>query len=67
MACYSKFNIVNDTNTFAPVDDRSSVTVPAHDTYESPRIESVLSAGDLEREMLYAGAVTPPPWSNIPD
>jgi len=28
--------------------------------YEPPRIEKVLTAGDLEREVQYAGGVTPP-------
>lgn len=64
MANTSKFIPVNTTtNTFAPVDNQ----VPRHEAYEAPRIESVMTAGDLEREMLYAGSVTPPPWSNIPD
>lgn len=35
----------------------------APDGYESPRVEQVLTPGDLEREVLYAGVPTalPPP------
>jgi len=31
--------------------------------YEPPRVEQVLTPADFEREMLYAGAVTHPPFT----
>lgn len=34
--------------------------------YEPPRIERVLTAEDLEREVLYAGAVSNPDESSVP-
>lgn len=36
-------------------------------TYEAPAIDGVFDTSDLEREILYAGTFTGPPWSNIPD
>ena len=42
-------------------DEQPSATTPS-DTYEPPRVESVLTSEELEREVLYAGeAATPPP------
>jgi len=35
--------------------------------YVAPRIESLFSAEQIEREIAYAGAYTPGPWTNIPD
>jgi len=31
--------------------------------YEPPRVEQVLTPADFEQEMLYAGAVTHPPFA----
>lgn len=36
--------------------------------YEAPGIEAVLTSEEVEREILYAGSLTPPiPFNPIPD
>ena len=54
-----------------PVDSRSSrhynEPKPAI-CYVAPQIELVLTASEIEREVLYAGSYTGQnPWTNIPD
>ncbi len=35
--------------------------------YEAPCVEAVLTSQEVEREILYAGTLTRPPFDNIPD
>lgn len=69
MAKSSNFMPVNFMK-LVPVDNRTcpmAVEPTQRNAYVAPRIEAVLSANDIEREIFYAGSITPPPWSNFPD
>lgn len=45
----------------ADVKQSTTETAPVPDTYEAPRVEVVLDADSLQREVHYAGVTSRPP------